>query len=63
MVGLNVNAQIPGEKTKVKEREFSTSGFFEIENSGRKAYNFNVGWRFYKGELDGAYAVDFDESA
>jgi beta-galactosidase len=29
-------------------QEFSTAGFFKIDNSGREVYNFNVGWRFYK---------------
>jgi len=30
--------------------EFSTAGFHEVEGSGRAARNFNVGWRFAKGE-------------
>jgi len=31
------------------EHEFSTAGFYKINNGGREVYNFNVGWRFYKG--------------
>ena len=27
---------------------FSIAGFYEIKESGRSVYNFNVGWRFIK---------------
>lgn len=39
--------------------EFSTGGFFKVEGFGREVYNFNVGWRFYKGSVEGAEDVDF----
>jgi beta-galactosidase len=55
-------AQIVGETIAPKMREFSTSGFFEIENSGRKIYNFNAGWRFYKGENKDAHLKNFDDT-
>ncbi|MBB3108121.1 hypothetical protein FHS18_000149 [Paenibacillus phyllosphaerae] len=31
--------------------------------SGRTVYNLNIDWRFYKGDVPGAEAVDFDDSA
>lgn len=43
----------------VKAKAFSTAGFFELENSGRKVFNFNAGWRFCKGNVIGAEKVDF----
>lgn len=42
--------------------EFSTGGFFKVEGFGREVYNFNVGWRFFKGSADGAEKPDFDDS-
>lgn len=44
------------------QQKFSTAGFFEVENSPRKVFNFNVGWRFYKGDVKGAHEVSFDDS-
>lgn len=42
----------------------STAGFYEIPDGNREVYNFNVGWRFHKGSIDGgAQAVDFNDSA
>lgn len=43
--------------------EFSTAGFFSIENSGREVSSFNPAWRFYKGSVSGAEANDFDDTA
>ncbi|NMH86307.1 glycoside hydrolase family 2 protein [Flavivirga algicola] len=43
--------------------EYSTAGFFEVENSGRKAYNFNVGWRFIKSDIKNAQEIGFDDSS
>ena len=34
--------------------DFSKAGFYEIPDSGRKVFDFNVGWRFYKGAVKGA---------
>ncbi|WP_299234668.1 sugar-binding domain-containing protein [uncultured Bacteroides sp.] len=41
---------------------FSTAGFYEIPNSGRKVFNMNMAWRFYKGDIDNAYIESFDDS-
>ena len=45
-----------------KAKVFSTAGFFELENSGRKVFNFNAGWRFSKGDVKGAEKVDFADN-
>lgn len=42
--------------------EFSVAGFFELKNSGREVYNFNVGWRFMRGNINNAWQTDFDDS-
>ena len=42
--------------------EFSTAGFYRIENGGREVYNFNVGWRFFKGAVNKAEQPGFDDS-
>ena len=41
--------------------EFSTAGFYETNPSVRQAMNFNVGWRFFKGDPSGAHATDYDD--
>ncbi len=43
--------------------EFSTAGFFQVEGSGRVAFNFNVGWRFHKGNFKGAESADFKDAS
>jgi len=43
--------------------EFSTAGFFQIENAGRKVFSMNPAWKFYKGAVTGAEKTDFDDSA
>ena len=48
-----LNAQTP---------EFSKAGFWEVENSGREVFNFNIGWRFIKSEAIGAETTDFNDS-
>ncbi|MDR0327151.1 MAG: NPCBM/NEW2 domain-containing protein, partial [Planctomycetaceae bacterium] len=42
--------------------QFSTAGFYAVEGSPRKVWSFNPGWRFYKGNIDGAEKPDFDDS-
>ncbi|GAA3617439.1 glycoside hydrolase family 2 TIM barrel-domain containing protein [Flavivirga amylovorans] len=42
--------------------EFSKAGFWEVENAGRKTYNFNLGWRFIKSDVKEAHQKDFDDS-
>ena len=44
------------------QMETSIAGFFQLENSGRKVYNFNPGWRFHKGDAPEAYKIDFNDS-
>ena len=41
----------------------SVAGLFQLKNSGRTVYNFNQGWRFYRGDAAGAEAAGFDDSA
>lgn len=43
--------------------EFSTAGFFRLEDSGREVYSMNPAWRFHKGALAGAEAVGFSDDA
>lgn len=42
--------------------EISVAGFFDLNNSGRKVYNFNVGWKFHRGNINNAESIDFDDS-
>lgn len=41
--------------------ETSIAGFIPLSGSGRQVYNFNAGWRFHKGDMRGAEAIDFDD--
>lgn len=43
--------------------EFSTAGFFQLENTGREVYSMNPAWRFYKGAMNGAEAKDFNDKS
>ena len=42
--------------------EFSTAGFFRIENTGREVSSMNPAWRFYKGTVADAEKSNFDDS-
>jgi beta-galactosidase len=45
--------------------QFSTAGFYELPNTGRKAYSMNMAWRFHKGSVSSdsqPYLSDFDDS-
>ncbi|TYA84470.1 glycoside hydrolase family 2 protein [Seonamhaeicola marinus] len=42
--------------------EYSKAGYLSVPNSGREVFNFNLGWRFFKGSVDNAEAVDFNDS-
>ncbi|MBR1962990.1 MAG: glycoside hydrolase family 2 protein [Alistipes sp.] len=42
--------------------QFSTAGFYAIENSPREVFSMNPAWRFHKGEAEGAESVAFDDS-
>lgn len=41
--------------------EVSVAGLIPLDGSGRVVYDFNAGWRFLKGDVAGAEAVDFDD--
>ncbi len=43
------------------EAQTSVAGLFPLANSGRLVWNFNAGWRFYLGDVDGAEAKDFND--
>jgi beta-galactosidase len=41
---------------------FSTAGFYELPNTGRKVYSMNMAWRFHKGSLnDMPWRNDYDD--
>ncbi|NDV82018.1 glycoside hydrolase family 2 protein [Bacteroides sp. 51] len=50
-------------ESKINTVQTSVAGFIPLSGSGRQIYNFNPGWRYYKGDLQGAEAVNFDDSA
>ncbi|TCN01302.1 beta-galactosidase [Paenibacillus sp. BK033] len=41
--------------------QYSTAGFFGIEGSPRQVFNFNPGWRFFKGDAAGAHEEQFND--
>lgn len=43
--------------------ETSVAGFIPLDGSGRLVYSFNPGWRYYKGDMKGAEALNFDDSS
>jgi beta-galactosidase len=43
-------------KGNAQQPAFSTAGFYAVPASGREVYNFNVGWKFYRGSFSGAEA-------
>ncbi len=45
------------------QTETSVAGFIPLQGSGRQVYNFNPGWRFQRGDIKGAEADNFDDSA
>lgn len=49
-------------KNTKKIPEYSKAGFFDLPNCGRNIYDFNVGWRFYKGAMKNAERYNFDDS-
>lgn len=44
-----------------RQPEFSTAGFFRLDNSGREVFSMNPAWRFYKGVADGAETKEFND--
>lgn len=44
-----------------RQPEFSTAGFFRLDNSGREVYSMNPAWRFHKGVVEGAETKEFND--
>lgn len=42
-------------------QDYSKTGFYLNDESPRKVYNFNGGWWFYKGDIEGAFQSNFDD--
>ena len=47
----------------LRPQEISVAGLMPLAGSGRTLYDFNAGWRFRRGDVAGAAAVDFDDAA
>ena len=56
-------AAAPVKGEELRPQETSVAGLIPLEGSGRVIYDFNAGWRFHRGDAEGAAAVDFDDSA
>lgn len=44
-----------------RQPEFSTAGFFRLDNSGREVYSMNPAWRFHKGAMESAETKEFND--
>ena len=44
-----------------RQPEFSTAGFFRLDNSGRVVYSMNPAWRFHKGAVESAETKEFND--
>lgn len=44
-----------------RQPEFSTAGFFRLDNSGREVYSMNPAWRFHKGAMEGTETKEFND--
>ncbi len=42
--------------------QYSVAGLFPVEGTQRAVFNFNVGWRFHLGEVEGSHETAFDDS-
>ena len=49
--------------TAAAQQQVSVAGLFPLDGSGRVLYDFNAGWRFHLGDVEGAQAADFDDAA
>ncbi len=47
----------------IYQPEFSTAGFYQLDDSPRQAANFNLGWRFFKGDKADAFQPNFDDQS
>ncbi|PTT00757.1 beta-galactosidase [Pedobacter sp. HMWF019] len=65
LMSLSMSAPkvVMGQKTVGPKPAFSVAGFYPQSDSPRKVYNFNPGWRFFKGNIKGAEQVGFNDSA
>lgn len=69
IIPLSLNAQQAGvpastqKQEKATYPEFSTAGFLNTPGSPRTAHDFNIGWKFHKGNAAGADQSDFDDSS
>lgn len=43
--------------------DVSIAGMFPIANTDRQVWNFNLGWKFHRGDVSGAEAVNYDDRA
>lgn len=50
-------------ESKIGDSPTSVAGFIPLAGSGRQVYNFNPGWRYYKGDIQGAEALSYDDLA
>lgn len=48
---------------KSNNPEVSVAGFFDLPGSGRVVYNFNPGWRYFKGNIKNGESLDLDDSS
>lgn len=53
---IQINAENYQPKTSV-------AGLFDLNDSGREFYDFNIGWRFSKGDFENAKSINFDDSS
>lgn len=50
-----------GEGILLARDNFSTAGYYAMKNSGRSVKDFNVGWRFHKGDVPQGEKMDLDD--
>lgn len=41
---------------------WSVAGFVPVQNCDRQVWNFNLGWKFYRGDMQGAEATNYNDS-
>jgi beta-galactosidase len=57
------NAKVDDVIVPIPVPVFSTAGFFPVKGSVRSVTDFDPGWRFHKGDVTGAEAPGYDDSA
>jgi len=57
MLMLLLSVSMPDIVVAQSTRTFSVAGLYDLPGSGREVYNFNVGWRYFKGDMTGAETV------